>query len=275
MFAIDQTTKSKVPLTCEPLDDKAHKQLHGNSYADKEQAQVIGELISLKYERSEQQEQLRRLFFVIGLIISLLSLILLFEWKTYDSGDLVDLGDIEADFDEIVEIPPTEQPPPPPPSKKLIAPVIQEVPDEVIIEEVEIELDVEVTQDEIIRDVKYNLDLQADPPAEEAEEIFDIVESRPEPVGGMKAFYEYVQNNLKYPATARRLGLSGRVYVQFVVEKDGSITDVKVIKGFYDACDQEAVRVIQGAPKWKPGAQRGRPVRVYQRLPIVFKLQEL
>jgi len=88
----------------------------------------------------------------------------------------------------------------------------------------------------------------------------------------MGAFYEYVSKNLKYPSQARRMGVEGKVFVQFVVDKDGSISQVQSIKGIGAGCDEEAVRVLQNAPKWKPGKQRGRPVRVRMVLPITFKL---
>jgi len=79
-------------------------------------------------------------------------------------------------------------------------------------------------------------------------------------------------NNIKYPEVARTSGITGTVYVQFVVEKDGSISDVKVVRGIGGGCDEEAVRVVKSMPRWKPGKQRGQPVRVYFTLPIEFKL---
>ncbi|MCK5371843.1 MAG: energy transducer TonB, partial [Cyclobacteriaceae bacterium] len=92
------------------------------------------------------------------------------------------------------------------------------------------------------------------------------------PVGGIKAFYDFVGANLRYPPRALRMGLEGRVFVEFVVEKDGSLTDIKVVKGIGGGCDDEAVRVISLAPKWNPGKQRGNAVRVRMVLPIMFKL---
>jgi TonB family protein len=103
-------------------------------------------------------------------------------------------------------------------------------------------------------------------------EIFTIVEDQPAPYSGMGEFYQYVQANLKYPAQARRMGIEGKVFVQFVVAKDGSLTDVKAVKGIGAGCDAEAVRVISSSPKWKPGIQRNRAVNVRMILPITFKL---
>lgn len=107
---------------------------------------------------------------------------------------------------------------------------------------------------------------------EEDKDFFVIVEQQPEPIGGMKAFYKHVSENLVYPEQARRMGVEGTVYLQFVVDKDGSLTDVKVIRGIGSGCDEEAVRVIKNAPKWKPGLQKGKPVKVRMSLPIIYKL---
>ena len=92
------------------------------------------------------------------------------------------------------------------------------------------------------------------------------------PKGGMSAFYKYVGDKMKYPAQARRMGIEGKVFVEFVINRDGSITDVKAIKGIGAGCDEEAVRVVQSAPPWNPGKQRGKPVRQRYVVPITFKL---
>ncbi len=203
----------------------------------------------------------------IGLMLSLLLTVVAFEWPSRDDNDLVDLGTLDADFEELQDIPITEQPPPPPP--QVTPPEIIEVPDEEEIEEeIEVNLDVEVTEETVIEDVVF----EEAPEEEAADEIFQFVEDQPAPVGGMKAFYEYVGKQMKYPAQARRMNIEGKVYVTFVVDKDGSLSDVRVLKGIGGGCDEEAVRVIQQAPKWKPGKQRGRPVRVRMQLPIIFKL---
>ena len=107
---------------------------------------------------------------------------------------------------------------------------------------------------------------------EVAEEIFTIVEEPAAPVGGMEAFYKFVRKNLKYPSQARRMGIEGKVYVQFVVDKDGTITDVKAVKGIGAGCDEEAVRVINKSPRWNPPKQRGKPVKQRIILPITFQL---
>jgi protein TonB len=103
---------------------------------------------------------------------------------------------------------------------------------------------------------------------------FASIEVLPEFQGGQAGWGKYLQRNLKYPAMARENNISGRVTVQFVVEKDGSLTDIKVLRGIGAGCDEEAVRVLKAAPKWKPGVQNGRPVRVSYVMPIVFQLAE-
>ena len=105
-------------------------------------------------------------------------------------------------------------------------------------------------------------------------EILDAagVDVYPEFPGGMEAWNEYLRKNLKYPTQARRMGIEGTVYVVFVVNTDGTVQDVELLRGIGGGCDEEALRVVKGAPKWTPGKQRGRPVRVRMRLPIRFKL---
>ncbi|MEN8225218.1 MAG: energy transducer TonB, partial [Bacteroidota bacterium] len=88
-----------------------------------------------------------------------------------------------------------------------------------------------------------------------------------------KKLYAYLGNNIKYPVMAKESGIQGKVYVTFVVETDGSITDVKVLRGIGGGCDEEAIRVVSTMPKWKPGKQRGKPVRVQYNLPVRFTLQ--
>ena len=205
------------------------------------------------------------MFLNLGLSISLILVIAAFEWPTFDDGGLVDLGQVNDDFEDIMEIPPTEQPPPPPP--KIQLPEIIEVPDEEEIEEeIELDLDVEVTEETVIEDVVF------EPVEEEVDQVFTIVEDQPEFPGGIAAFYKYVGDNMEYPSQARRMGIEGRVFVQFVVDKQGNVTEVQSVKGIGAGCDEEAERVLRESPKFKPGKQRGRPVKVRMVLPIIFNL---
>lgn len=209
----------------------------------------------------------RGLFLNIGIVLSLTFVITAFEWNFEGDGNLVDLGQVNDDFDEMLDIPPTEQPPPPPP--KIQQPEIIEVPDEEEIEEeIEVDLDIEMTEETVIEQI-----IIAEAPEEEiADEIFTIVEDQPYFVGGQAMFRQFILKNLVYPTQARRFGIEGKVFVQFVVERDGSLTDIKVLKGIGAGCDREAVRVLAKSPKWHPGKQRGNPVRVRAIIPLNFTL---
>ena len=210
----------------------------------------------------------RGLFLSIGFAISILLVITAFDWKFYDAGNLVDLGQVRDDFEEMLEIPPTEQPPPPPP--KIQQPEIIEVPDEEEIEEeIEIDLDVEIVEETVIEEII----IEEAPEEEEVEEIYTFVEIMPEPEIGFTAFYSYIAKNVKYPAQDRRLGLEGKVFIQFIIDKKGNIVDPKVVKGIGGALDEEALRVFKNGPKWKPGRQRGRPVILRMTIPITFKIE--
>lgn len=229
------------------------------------------DLIRIKAERARRLCNQRVLFSQIGLSLALGIILILFNWNFRTDNGIVTLSDDQmADFEEIKNIPLTNQPPPPPP-KIMAAPIIIEVPDEEILDEMEIEIDMEVTEDMIVEDVIFdNIPVEE----EKAEEIFIAVETPPEPVGGFGAFYEFVGKHIKYPNQARRASVQGRVFVKFVVNKDGNLTDIKLLKGIGYGCDEEAIRVLKMAPNWEAGKQRGKPVRVYMSLPIVFKLME-
>lgn len=206
-------------------------------------------------------------FFSIGLVITMTLVVMAFEWKQYDDT-LVDLQGKRTDsFEETMEVPPTEQPPPPAPV--IQQPVVVEVPDEEEIkDDIKVNLDVEVTDETKVEAIV----VQAEEPKEESDEIFTVVEESATPKGGMQAFYKYVGEKVKYPAQARRMGIEGRVFVEFVIGKDGTLSDVKAIKGIGAGCDEEAVRIVQSAPAWNPGKQRGKPVKQRYTLPIIFKL---
>lgn len=113
---------------------------------------------------------------------------------------------------------------------------------------------------------------QPEPPKEEAK-VFDVVEQMPSFPGGTAALMQYLGNNVKYPVVAQENGVQGRVVVSFVVERDGSITDVKVVRSVDPSLDKEAARVVQSMPKWIPGKQNGQTVRVKYNVPVAFKLQ--
>lgn len=205
----------------------------------------------------------------MGLIITLAAILLAFEWKSYDKT-------VEGFGERVVEdipeeiIPITEQkvkPPPPPPPKKVV--VINVVEDDVEVEE-DLIIDAEADED---TEMEEFIPIVVEEEVVEEAPIFTVVESMPEFRGGMQELYTYLGNNIKYPVMAKESGIQGKVYVTFVVEKDGSITDVKLLRGIGGGCDEEAIRVVQSMPKWKPGKQRGKPVRVQYNLPVRFTLQ--
>ena len=108
--------------------------------------------------------------------------------------------------------------------------------------------------------------------AQKNQQVFDVVEQMPEYPGGMQALFEYLSQNLKYPEDAKEQKIEGRVIAIFVVETDGSISNVEVVKPVFPSLDAEAVRVLSGMPKWKPGMQSGKVVRVKYTVPINFSL---
>lgn len=109
--------------------------------------------------------------------------------------------------------------------------------------------------------------------ANKNQQVFEVVEKMPEYPGGQVALFEYLSKNVKYPADAKKQKIEGRVLVSFVVNTDGSITDIEVMKKAFPSLDAEGVRVISGMPKWTPGEQKGQKVRVHYTVPIVFHLK--
>ena len=105
------------------------------------------------------------------------------------------------------------------------------------------------------------------------QKVFDVVEQMPEFPGGIAAMFEYLMQNVKYPEDAEKQKVEGRVIATFVVETDGSITDVQAVKQVFPSLDAEAIRVLEAMPKWTPGKQNGKPVRVKYTVPVNFKLQ--
>lgn len=209
------------------------------------------------------------LFFNVGLVTSLSLTIFAFTFKTADDASTKHLANQQTLLEEIVDVPVTEQLPPPPPKVEL--PQIVEVPDDTNIEEeINVDIDMEKVPTEVVNTPAH---VEVEIEEEDPNEVFTIVEEGAGPVGGMSAFNEFLAKNMVYPRQASRMGVEGKVFVQFVVERDGSITNVQAIKGIGAGCDEEAVRVVKLAPKWKPGKQRGKPVRQKMILPINFTMQ--
>jgi protein TonB len=178
--------------------------------------------------------------------------------------------------------PPIDKPKPPPPQIELpkLQKVIKFVPPKVVKEEVveEIPTIQEIKQNEVAAvEVEGPTEVVFEEPVKEVvvedeNKIFTVVEQNPEFVGGYEAMMNFIRKNMRYPASARRMGVDGTVYVSFVVSKDGSISEVKTIRGISADCDKEAMRVVGMMPPWKAGKQNGKPVFVRFVLPIKFKL---
>lgn len=211
---------------------------------------------------------------LMGLVIALACLFVGFEWGTYDV-QVVTASDGVADIiaEEEIEITrPEELPPPPPPPPVQAAPEMLNVVDD----------DTELEQQEILssEDDAATAQVQqyvAPAVVEEEEEsentIFTVVEKMPQFPGGDPALLKYISTQIKYPIIAQENGIQGRVVVSFVVNKDGSVVDAEVVRGVDPSLDKEALRVIGTLPKWAPGEQRGKPVRVKYTVPVQFRLQ--
>ena len=164
--------------------------------------------------------------------------------------------------EEIVEInKPLPLPPPPPVS---IPDVVEVVKDEKVIDKPVLLLDPEI-------DINIVIEVEEEPQLI-VEEIFDVVEENPEFVGGMAKLYEFLGKHIQYPEMAKENGIQGKVFVQFVVWRDGTIRDVKVVKGVHKTLNKESLRVVKSMPKWTPGKQRGKPVNTRFTLPVKYKI---
>lgn len=212
----------------------------------------------------------KRTFFVqIGLIVALAAMLVAFEWKSYDV-EQIDVSSRQAEVveEEMVEITQQNKPPPPP------APPAQTTLIHIVTDDVDVD-------DDLVIDAEANeltvIEAYTPPAVTEEEEvaeaeIFTVVEESPSFPGGDQGRIKYLMDNIVYPQMARESGIQGTVYVTFVVEKNGSVTDVRVLRGIGGGCDEEAVRVVKSMPKWNPGKQRGKPVRVQFNMPIKFTL---
>ncbi|MDO4163064.1 MAG: energy transducer TonB [Bacteroides sp.] len=218
-------------------------------------------------------ENKKSTWLLVGYVIVLAFMFVAFEWTKRDVK--IDMSQAVADvvFEEEIEIPITEQPEvvaPPPPEAPAIAETLTIVEDDADVEETAIASSEETGQ---AVEIKY-VPVAVEEEEPEEQTIFEVVEQMPEfPNGGMAGLMQFLSKNIKYPTIAQENGTQGRVTVQFVVNKDGSIVDAKVLRGVDPYLDKEALRVIGTMPKWKPGMQRGKPVRVKYTVPVMFRLQ--
>jgi protein TonB len=219
-------------------------------------------------------EKRKKSFLAIGLLFSLAIVLAGFEYRTYNAdhtGCTLDEATTILDIEE--EVAPVFIPiPPPPPIKNKVVTDIELIDDSEEEDPIEIE-SLEIDESAAI-DPLENVNLEEEPEDSEPEnKIFIIVEKEPEFPGGLDALYQYLGSKIKYPAMAKDSGIMGIVNLTFVVEKDGTITGVKLLRDIGGGCGEEALRVIKEMPNWSPGKQRKKPVRVQFTLPVYFKLK--
>ncbi len=213
-------------------------------------------------------ESRKAIFFEIGLVFALAVVYFAINAKSYQKRTLTAFKQ-KAEHTIQESVPITEQkmkPPPPPPPKAVTQ--IKIVSNDVKIND-NVDIDVSASQNTAV--ANYT------PPVEDEDvqqqQIFVVVEDMPHFPGGEAALMNYLAKHIQYPDLAKESGIQGRVFIHFVVEPDGTIDHVKVLRGIGGGCDQEAVRVVKSMPKWVPGKQRGKPVRVSFNLPVKFTLQ--
>lgn len=222
--------------------------------------------MELKKSPEADLEKKKGLFLQIGLVVALAVTLVAFEWKSYDKVDY-SLGQLKVEDipEEIIPITKQEEKPPPPPP-----PPVQQI--AIVKDDVKIENEAEIAETEVTQETVVEVQPVKEEVIDEPE-IFLIVEEMPGFPGGEAKLVKYLGDNIKYPAVARENGITGTVFVTFVIGPDGQVKDVKVLRGIGGGCDEEAKRVVMSMPKWKPGKQRGKPVSVQYNLPIRFTLK--
>lgn len=226
-------------------------------------------------------EKNKSMFFEVGLIVSLALVLLAFEWKSFEEKDFL-LGDLQIDVEEeIIPITQQNQPPPPPPPPPAPPEEIEIVEDDEEVEDIDM-MDTEIDENTAIEETYEEEEEVAE------EQIFVSVENMPTLPGcegitnkmkrdqcTQQKIYQHLGKVQKYPTMMKEAGIEGTVFITFVVDKKGKVTDVEVLRGVAGgkALDNEAVRMIQSLPSFKPGTQQGKAVKIRYNLPIRFKLQ--
>ena len=226
--------------------------------------------MQLKKSPKASLEDKKFTYVLLGFIFVLSVCYVALEW-TEREVTKYDVADIDMAFEEEIDIQQTSQatPPPPPPPAVQEVEVLNVVEDDKEVESVEIN-----TEDDkdVVVDIAPPVEVEDE--AEDEEIVFVKVEKDPEFPGGVQALFKYLSENIKYPVIAQENGIQGQVVCQFTVNRDGSIVDINVVRSSGEpSLDKEAVRVIQSMPKWKPGQQGGKAVRVKYTLPVRFRLQ--
>lgn len=207
-----------------------------------------------------------------GAILALALMFIAFEWSEREKRIAVDSGITEVVFEEeIIPITEQEQPKqaPPPPEAPKVEEVLEIMDNDAKVEESTIQAS-DDTQKAV--EVKYT-PVEVEEEEVEEQQIFQVVEEMPSFPGGTAECMKFLSKNIKYPTISQENGVQGRVIVQFVVNTDGSIVDAVVARGVDPYLDKEALRVVSMMPKWTPGKQRGKAVRVRYTLPVMFRLQ--
>ncbi len=235
------------------------------------------ELLEVKKSDKANLESNRSVWLLIGFVVALGAMFAFLEWTTFEDKDKPLMALNKSVEDEpiiMIEIPitlPEKKVVPPPPESKEIVDILE------IVEDEDIEIDEsQLVSNEIVSEYADYTDTEIIVAEEEIDEdvVFQVVEQQPEFPGGLQALYKYLADNINYPRVSRENGSQGRVFIRFVVNTDGSIQDAEVLRSSGDVyLDREAVRVVSGMPKWSPGMQSGKAVRVYFTVPVLFKLQ--
>ncbi|MBQ0016247.1 MAG: energy transducer TonB [Bacteroidales bacterium] len=228
--------------------------------------------MELKKNPGADLENRKGLFLEIGLTVILVVALVAFNVKSFDQEEVEIMARTAMEEIEDVVIQTAEDtPPPPPPEQPEVATELTIVEDDAVIEN---ELGIVDMGDNQNQAQEEFVPVEVVEEVEEVEEeIFTVVENDPEYPGGMESLYKYLGENIKYPSLAKENNITGKVYVTFVVEKDGSIANPRILRDIGGGCGQEAIRVVKSMPKWKPGKQRGKAVRVQFNLPVSFNLQ--
>ena len=235
-------------------------------------AQIHNDM-ELKKSNKADLERRKGMYLVVGLVVSLSLVLIGFEWNKPPGGldDSEMVKEIQFE-DEMMQITRREEPKPEPkPEQPKVAEVLEIVDDDVKIDD-EFDFDMEATDDS---EYDFTSVMGDDDEEIDEDEVFYIVEDMPTFNGGDAAteFRKYIAQNLRYPEIAAENGISGRVIIQFAVNKTGKVVDAVIVRSVDPALDKEAVRVVMSSPKWVPGKQRGKAVKVLFTFPINFVLQ--
>ncbi|MBL1231430.1 MAG: TonB family protein [Flavobacteriales bacterium] len=219
---------------------------------------------------TKKNERMRFVYFQLGLLISFSLTFFAFEWTTYYSvKDLKGVKIIDDDIETVL----------PPVNPEVEKPIVKTEPTPrknidklIIVDDVNKKTTEEPTKEDPYVEPKFDDKwVEVEPPVIDPDPI-DYPDEMPGFIGGDKALYQYLSNNIKYPKIEIKRGVEGRVYVEFVVGKNGEISDIKILRGVSESIDAEAIRVIKAMPNWLPGKQKGRAVKVRYKMPISFKL---